>query len=198
MCSGRRLVRLDHVDPHRVAADRRALDAAQHAAERAASRAMSRRCARRSRNGRCGWSGRLVDAHEPGILGIAAGDRMVLELAEVPRERDVLGARDVLVAEEQHAVLEQQRADLGRRARRRARRRRGSTLDSSAPIVQVSGSTLDRAARRRWLPGQRSALRWRVMSFLLSVAVPQIAKIDEPIVLRDSRSRCACAASCSR
>ena len=37
---------------------------------------------------------------------------MVLELAEVPRERDVLGARDVLVAEEQHLVLEQQRADL--------------------------------------------------------------------------------------
>ena len=38
---------------------------------------------------------------------------MVLELAEVPRERDVLGARDVLVAEEQDLVLEQQRADFG-------------------------------------------------------------------------------------
>ena len=49
----------------------------------------------------------------PGIVRIAAGDRMVLELAEVPRERDVLGTRDVLVAEEHDLVLEQQRADFG-------------------------------------------------------------------------------------
>ena len=47
------------------------------------------------------------------MVRIAAGDRVVLELAEVPREGDVLGARDVLVAEEQDLVLEQQRADLG-------------------------------------------------------------------------------------
>src|SRR5215470_16534336 len=38
---------------------------------------------------------------------------MVLELAEVPRERHMLGARDVLVAEEQHLVLQQQRTDFG-------------------------------------------------------------------------------------
>ena len=59
------------------------------------------------------------------MVRIAARDRMVLEFAEAPREGDVLGARDVLVAEEQHLVLEQQRADLGERARRRATRRRG-------------------------------------------------------------------------
>jgi hypothetical protein len=38
---------------------------------------------------------------------------VVFEVAEVAGERHVLGARDVLVAEEQHLVLEQQRADLG-------------------------------------------------------------------------------------
>ena len=58
------------------------------------------------------------------MIGIAAGDRVVLELAEVARERDVLGARDVLVAEEQHLVLQQQRADLRRSAPDRAKPRR--------------------------------------------------------------------------
>ena len=47
------------------------------------------------------------------MIRIAAGDRMVLELAEVAGEGDVLGAADVLVAEEQHLVLQQQGADLG-------------------------------------------------------------------------------------
>ncbi len=47
------------------------------------------------------------------MVRVAAGDRVVFELAEVAREGDVLGARDVLVAEEQDLVLEQQRADLG-------------------------------------------------------------------------------------
>ena len=59
------------------------------------------------------------------MVGIAAGHRMVFELAEVAGEGHVLGARDVLVAEEQHLVLEQQRPDLGQRARGRARRRQG-------------------------------------------------------------------------
>jgi hypothetical protein len=44
---------------------------------------------------------RLVDADQPRVVGIAADDRVVLELAEMPRKGDVLGARDVLVAEEQ-------------------------------------------------------------------------------------------------
>ena len=59
------------------------------------------------------------------MLRVAAGDRVVFQLAEVAREGDVLGARDVLVAEEQHPVLEQQLADLGDQRRDRARRRRG-------------------------------------------------------------------------
>jgi hypothetical protein len=47
------------------------------------------------------------------MIRVAAHDGMILELAEATCERDVLGARDVLVAQEQHAVLEQQRPDLG-------------------------------------------------------------------------------------
>ncbi|KOT19302.1 hypothetical protein DM47_2546 [Burkholderia mallei] len=109
---GQVLVGEHHVRPHRIAADLRARDAAQHAAER-----------RRLPPRRVGVPrvlvvlvrllGRLVDPHEPGVIGIAAGNRVILQLAEAARERDVLGARDVLVAQEQHAVREQRRADLG-------------------------------------------------------------------------------------
>ena len=41
----------------------------------------------------------------PGWSGSLPGDRVVLELAEALGEGDVLGAGDVLVAEEQHLVL---------------------------------------------------------------------------------------------
>src|SRR6185369_12591915 len=57
--------------------------------------------------------GRLVDAYESRMIRIAAGDRVILELAEALRERDMLGARDVLVAQEQHAMLDEERTDLG-------------------------------------------------------------------------------------
>ncbi|MCY1378308.1 hypothetical protein D9M69_659320 [compost metagenome] len=50
------------------------------------------------------------------MLGVAADHGVVLELAEVAGEGDVLGAREFLLAEEQHLVLQQQRADLGRQA----------------------------------------------------------------------------------
>ena len=46
------------------------------------------------------------------MVRIAAQRRMILELAEAPRKGDVLGARDVLIAQEQHLVLEQQRLDF--------------------------------------------------------------------------------------
>ncbi len=59
------------------------------------------------------------------MIRIAAGDRMILELTEVPRERDVLGTRDVLVAEEQDLVLEQQRPDFRDEPGVARRRRRG-------------------------------------------------------------------------
>ena len=64
------------------------------------------------------------------MVGIATGDRMILELAEMARERDVLGTRDVLIAEEEHAILEQQRADL-RHQLRRARR------DAEVHVVEL-------------------------------------------------------------
>ncbi len=77
----------------------------------------------------------------PGCSGSLPDHRMILELAEAPREGDVLGARDVLVAQEQHLVLEQQRLDFAEQPHRRAKRRRGLTPNSSAPMLQVSCST---------------------------------------------------------
>ena len=50
------------------------------------------------------------------MLRIAAGDGMIFQLAEAAREGHMLGARDVLIAQEQHAVLQQRRADLGEQA----------------------------------------------------------------------------------
>jgi len=47
------------------------------------------------------------------MIRVAAGHRMVFELAEMAGEGDMLGAGDVLVAEKQHLVLQQQRPDLG-------------------------------------------------------------------------------------
>jgi len=49
----------------------------------------------------------LVDADQPRIVGIAAGDRVVFELAESPRKGDMFGLADVLVAKKQHLVREQ-------------------------------------------------------------------------------------------
>jgi hypothetical protein len=43
---------------------------------------------------------------------IAARDGMVLKLAKVARKSDMLGARNPLVAEEEHSVPEQMRLDL--------------------------------------------------------------------------------------
>jgi len=47
------------------------------------------------------------------MLGVAVGDRMILELAKMAGEGDMLAAGDVLVAKEEHLVLQQQRPDLG-------------------------------------------------------------------------------------
>ncbi len=48
------------------------------------------------------------------MLGVAAGDRMVFQLAEAARKCDMLARRNVLIAQEQHAVLEQGGTDLGK------------------------------------------------------------------------------------
>jgi len=98
------LVGEGHVGPQGIATDRRTLDAAQHAAER-----------RGLAPGGIGVPGvlvaivglirRLVDAYQTGVLRIAAGHRMVLQLAEAAREGDVFGAADVLTSQEQYLVL---------------------------------------------------------------------------------------------
>ncbi|MNR02292.1 hypothetical protein D3C85_1181370 [compost metagenome] len=109
------LVGQHHVGPHGVATDRRALDAAQHAAQR-----------RRLAPGGVGVPGvlvavhrlvgALVDLHQARMLRVAAGHRMVLQLAEAAGEGHMLGATEVLVTQEQHAMLEQLGADLGKQA----------------------------------------------------------------------------------
>ena len=81
------------------------------------------------------------------MVRVAAGDRMVLELAEVAREGDVLGARDVLVAEEQHPVLEQ---------RARISANRPSSCEAS-PRFDAEQLGADRA-------GQLVRLAWHVLS----------------------------------
>src|SRR6516164_9607532 len=78
-----------HVDPHGVTAHGRAFDAAQHAAE---WRLLAPR-----RVGMPGifvaivrGIGRLVDSHETRMIWIAARYGVILKLAEIARERDVL------------------------------------------------------------------------------------------------------------
>ena len=104
--SGEVLVRQRHVRPHRVAAGRRALDAAQNTAHR-----------RRLTPRRVGVPrvfvaveravGRFVDLHEAWVVRMTAGDGMVFELAEALGECDVIGARDVLISQEQDLVPQQ-------------------------------------------------------------------------------------------
>ncbi|MNT04912.1 hypothetical protein D3C72_1395100 [compost metagenome] len=54
----------------------------------------------------------LVDLNQSRVIGMAAHHWMVLKLAEAARKGHVLRARDVLVAEEQHAMLQEQRPDF--------------------------------------------------------------------------------------
>jgi hypothetical protein len=105
-------VGLDHVHPDGVPAHLRALDTAQHGTHRGGHSprgvAVERVLVVFGRAVEV-----LVDAHQPWVLGVAAGDRVVLQRAEPLGERDVLGTGDVLVAEEEDLVLEQQVLQLG-------------------------------------------------------------------------------------
>ena len=106
------------------------------------------------------------------MLGIAAGDRMVLELAEVAREGHVLGARDVLVAEEQHLVLEQQGADLGHQAGvarggaevRRSRARRRWRRSAARPWIEPSSRAVLDDGGRAGFDAAGHAVIWSLLS----------------------------------
>jgi hypothetical protein len=103
---------------------------------------------------------RLVDAHEPRMIGVAARDRMVFELAEMPGEGDMLRAGDVLVAEEQHPVLQKQGLDLGDQGRVAAGYAEVDVLKLGS---DRAGELLDadrRAERRRWHDGWSADDRW--------------------------------------
>ena len=115
---------LGHVRPHRIAADRRAGDAAQH---RAHWRVVAPGCI--AVPSVFEVVGRrilvLVDLHQTGIFGIAADHRMVFKRPEALGKGDVIGARDVLIAQEQHLVLEQLGADRAEQIVAAARLRPG-------------------------------------------------------------------------
>ncbi len=82
------------------------------------------------------------------MVGITAGDRVILELAEAPRERDVVGAGDVLIAQEQDPVLQQERFDL-REERGVARGVRQAHVAELGADDASQWLDLDGAARRR-------------------------------------------------
>jgi hypothetical protein len=47
------------------------------------------------------------------VIRVAADDRVILQLAEAAGEGHMLGASDVLIAQEQHPMLEQLGTNLG-------------------------------------------------------------------------------------
>src|SRR6476469_4067861 len=101
------------------------------------------------------------------MVGVAAGDRMVLEIPELFSESDVLGLADPLVEKEQHLVREKRFTD---RAQQVFVADCVGEADPTDFGADVSGELLD---------------------------PHQITKIEEPVVLPASRSRCACTASSS-
>ncbi|MNL69992.1 hypothetical protein D3C87_1949260 [compost metagenome] len=58
----------------------------------------------------------LVDLDQARVIRVAADDRVILQFAEASGKGRMLGASDVLVAQEQHPMLEQLDADLGEQA----------------------------------------------------------------------------------
>jgi hypothetical protein len=54
----------------------------------------------------------LVDPDQAGVLGVASGHRVALQRPEALRQLHVVCPRDVLVAEEEDLVLEQEVLDL--------------------------------------------------------------------------------------
>ena len=74
------------------------------------------------------------------MIRVATRYGVIFKLAEIARERDVLGATDVLVAEEQNLVLEKQSSNLCHETGVRDATPR-LTLLTSAPMAHVSGST---------------------------------------------------------
>ena len=59
----------------------------------------------------------------PGWSGIAASYRMIFEIAEMAGECHMLRPRNILIAKEQHLVLQEQRTNFGQQDRGPAMRR---------------------------------------------------------------------------
>src|SRR5688572_8549104 len=124
------------------------------------------------------------------MVRIATRHRMIFKLTEMPGKRHMLRPRDVLIAEEYHLVLEQQRLDLGDQLRLAGGH---AQIDVAQLCADGAGELLDldRAerggARRGSLLSCRRHRRCSAHS----------TKIDEPVVFRASRFWCARTASSS-
>ena len=137
---GQPAVGLGHVDPDRVAADRRALDAAQHASPTAAPRARWRRSGRRSRSARAGCRGPCRCAPGPGGRGRCrrpGGPRA----GRTARAKATCSARVMSWSRKNSTLCCSSSARIS--AKRPSSREASArlTLRSSAPMVAVSGST---------------------------------------------------------
>src|SRR5437867_11003947 len=103
------------------------------------------------------------------MVAVAAQHRVVIELAKAPCERHMLGARDVLPAQEQHLVREQQRADL---CEERVVTRCITERDAGQFGADGAGQSfdLDRVPRRRG--ANHGGCRW---GFMVHVRAPNIS-----------------------
>src|SRR5206468_5996899 len=163
---GKILVSARHVCPDRVAADRGGFDAAQHCTEwrfftpgGVAMPGIFVMVGRRVEV--------LVNADQTWMIGIAAGNRMVFEIAEAPRELDMFSLADLLILKEQHLMSQQ------------------SLTDGSKQIVVA-----DRF-------GEANPAKFRTDVRREFLDAHQITKIEEPVVLPASMSLCAWTASSS-
>ena len=135
-----------HVGPHGVTADLGAFHAAQHAAERRlfAPAGIGVPGVLVAVVGRVG---RFVNANQTGMIGIAADHWMIFEVAEITGEGDVLGARNVLIAEEQYLVGQQQRPDC---FHQRWIARRNAKVDVADLRADRTGQWLDFRGRLQY------------------------------------------------
>src|SRR5262245_4371281 len=99
---------------------------------------------------------------------------MVFQLAKVAGESDVLRARDVLIPEEQNLVLEQESADL----RDESRVARG---DAQVHVRKLGADCARKLVDLDGRPNDRRRFDDRVVHGLST------SKMEEPVVLRDSR-----------
>jgi hypothetical protein len=100
----------------------------------------------------------LVDLDQARMLGHRVRDRVIFQIAKALGERHVVGPRDVLVAEEQHAVFEQSALISAKSVSSRATSAI-LTPASSAPIEHVRIDLHDFIPWALWIEGGHARSR---------------------------------------